>query len=286
MNSEQEKEKAYLQNIIAQALAQWQKMGRKRAELVNRCREWHQQTGFKQALAISEASLSKIVRQGEGNLGTMLRIGQALKALLEQEGYGFENESGQFIPLNPDANLTLPPAPLLASPPFDTLAGIYEMYHLTYRQQHILKNILKIDPSGALRIRGIHGHHYQGQAQLFGGGMLALNITQTGLAPFFYQVLAYVGGFAEYGGGLVRHLVGISTTISLEKEPMANLRVLVRVGDYTQPLEHYAPANIALDSAEYQSLQAQYPGLGDFLTQHRPLFCPWRVNDPGVIREQ
>ncbi|GAB4409249.1 MAG: hypothetical protein OHK0053_36080 [Microscillaceae bacterium] len=252
MNPEQEKEKAQWQNIIAQALAQWQKMGRKRAELVSRCREWHQQAGFKQALAISEASLSKIVRQGEGNLGTMLRIGQALKALLEQEGYGFDQESGEFVSLNPDAILPLSPVPPPTSALFDTLAGIYEMYHLTYRQQHILKNILKIDPSGALRIRGIHGHQYQGQAQLFGGRMLALNITQTGVAPFFYQVLAYVGGFAEYGGGLVRHLVGVSTTVSLEKEPMANLRVLVRVGDYTQPLEHYEPANIALESAEYQ----------------------------------
>lgn len=257
MNTE---EYQVIQTKIQKAVSVWRRKG-------------HQQKNLVDSKSYSESTLSKILggkeKVGEDTLANVLAF---VEDKLNAIGYQYDDNFSEYI-LDEDAleiqNKTQ------REGIFSKMAGLYEMYHLAAEGGIILKNILQIYPDGNVLIMGKENNTYYGKAHNFLNNLVCINIHRANHYDFFHQIIFDIGNYLMYGGEQVQRIFGISTTISLENMPMANLRVLIRLPQEmrSQPFQ-YVPY-----SAEWQELNAQYPNLIAYLTENATLKLKKRIND-------
>ncbi len=118
--------------------------------------------------------------------------------------------------------------------PLQNAKGVYKMYHLSNCSNSILKNIIRISENGNVSIDGYENCTHKGKAQVFKGSFLSIQmdtlVHQNGeKEPFYYQIFANLNGNIQYGK--IYHFFGISTTVSLGDEAMANKRVFVKLSN-------------------------------------------------------
>ncbi len=117
---------------------------------------------------------------------------------------------------------------------FKNVKGVYEMYHLSHFSDTILKNIIRIDQDGEVTIDGYSACTHKGNAEIFKGSFLSIHIhtlidEEGEKEPFYYQIFANLNGNIQ--NGEIFHFFGISTTVSMTDEAMANKRVFVRLSN-------------------------------------------------------
>lgn len=116
--------------------------------------------------------------------------------------------------------------------PLKNVKGVYEMYHLSHFSDTILKNIIWIREDGEVCINGYSNCEHRGKAEVFKSSFLSIRIdtlvhSNGKKEKFHYQIFANLDGNMQNGD--IFHFFGISTTISITNEAMANKRIFVKL---------------------------------------------------------
>ncbi len=161
--------------------------------------------------------------------------------------------------------------------PFMHLKGKYEVYHKSRHKDTLLKNILEIGPEGKAFMHSHSNHTHYGEVSIFQETMVAINFHTLNQKDFHYQILMNLKGYLEYGLSKVTHIWAISTTITLEQFPMANLRIICPSHNAHNKL---SPENIDLTSPDFQAHLERHPALSVFISDKPSrLLCPYEVNE-------
>lgn len=244
------------QNLLA-AIETLKTKGHTQADVVKLINRFCEQEGKK--FRLSESTLSRLLR-AEGKSSN--KPEQILRILAEMQE---KEEAFRDLPKREDLS---------------HLLGYYAVYHKTTHGSNILCNILEIKADGTAIMHTESKNTHLGEVQLFQHAMVAINFREVDQRPFFYQLLFNLKGYLHYGLDRVEYFWGISTTISLEEFPMANIRLFYPLGQSTAA----KPCNIKFDSDAFRELLAQKPALAIFNTDTKTrLLCPYGVNEMPEI---
>lgn len=168
--------------------------------------------------------------------------------------------------------------------PFANVKGVYEMYHLSHFGDTILKNIIWITEEGEVCINGYSNCIHKGQAQLFKNSFLSIQIdtlvhSNGQEEPFHYQIFANLNGNIQ--NGEIFHFFGISTTVSLTDEAMANKRVFIKLShNENEKNEDWLHQLLEVtDQEAMQTLNESKAGkIADFLLESSSLIIKEKTN--------
>jgi hypothetical protein len=231
------------------------------------------------SLACSGSQLNRIYNKKQSLLPRLLNF---IEIYLERLSFVWDEERGNYILQNSEQ------LPNIAQPQLHlpNLCGIYEVYHLSARGGTIIKNILLLEDTGKVVIKGYGNARHLGQVKVFDGSLVSIQITRirhsTGLEEdFFYQILSNLGNHLRIGE--ISHFFAVATTISLDKEPMATKRLFVRLTQKTdaKTFAQYEHTTIAQDDKEeIEALNAHRIGrIADFIYGLQNLAVREKVND-------
>lgn len=118
--------------------------------------------------------------------------------------------------------------------PLKNVKGVYQMYHLSHFADTILKNIIRISEDGEVAIDAYSDCVHKGKAEIFKSSFLSIHMhtlvhPDGEEEPFYYQIFANLDGNIQ--NGEIFHFFGISTTVSLTNEAMANKRVFIKLSN-------------------------------------------------------
>jgi len=249
-----------LENIQASILAfleNWRLQGKNQQQLVNYLKEHCIRHHIKN-LPISTSTLSKIKNKSvEVSEKTYFNLAKVLQNI--------DKDMPSEIPISSQEN------------PFKHLVGKYEIYHQARHPQTLIKNILEITQEGKAFIYTASQHTHYGEVNVFQGTMVAITFHQLDRKEFYYQLLMNLKGYLEYGLAKVSHLWAISTTVSLEQFPMANVRILCPIENSNNKV---SPETIDLNSPHFKEYLERCPALSVFTSQTPTrLLCPYEVNE-------
>ncbi|PIY09170.1 MAG: hypothetical protein COZ18_08460 [Flexibacter sp. CG_4_10_14_3_um_filter_32_15] len=168
--------------------------------------------------------------------------------------------------------------------PFKNVKGAYEMYHLSYFSDTILKNIIWIDEEGEITIDAYSACTHKGKAEIFRGSFLSIQMhtlihEDGGEEPFYYQIFANLNGNIQ--NGEIFHFFGISTTISITDEAMANKRVFIKLSnDENEQNQDWVHELLYIDDDEaMQKLNESKAGkLADYLIENSSIIIKEKTN--------
>lgn len=214
--------------------------------------------------------------------GKLIQIVKILDELLQSYGYAYNEDLEKYIVADADKAKERKPLPKPnPAEPLVALAGIYESYHIGKHGHNILKNIVYIYPNGEVKMHGIDNNQYFGQANIFQSSLLAINFHQANDYPFYIQILFHIGNYGKLASKEVKHLFGICSSVSIDNEPIAYKRVLIRISDLDE-VQDLHPQSINLDSEAFHQLNQAYPNLGNFLKESGMMISNYKVNDEFV----
>ncbi len=168
--------------------------------------------------------------------------------------------------------------------PFKNVKGVYQMYHLSHFGDTILKNIIRISEDGEVCIDAYSACRHRGEAEIFKGSFLSIQM-HTLIHPdgeeekFYYHIFANLDGNMQ--NGEIFHFFGISTTVSITNEAMANKRVFVKLSDdENQQNEEWFHELIYTDNQDdIEKLNESKAGrIADFLTENSSLIIKEKTN--------
>jgi hypothetical protein len=167
---------------------------------------------------------------------------------------------------------------------FENIKGVYEMYHLSRFGDAILKNIIRITEQGDVFIDGHDNYRHKGKAKIFKTSFLSIQIEKL-IAPsnkeeaFFYNILANID--ANMYVGKIFHFFGISTTVSLTNEVMANKRLFIKLSDNeNDENKDWIHQLFQVDNQEeIQKInQSKIGKIADFLIENSSLIIKEKIN--------
>ena len=168
--------------------------------------------------------------------------------------------------------------------PFKNVKGVYEMYHLSHFSDTILKNIIRIDEDGEVSIDAYSACTHKGKAEIFKGSFLSIQM-HTLIHPdgeeekFYYHIFSNLDGNIQ--NGEIFHFFGISTTISLTNEAMANKRVFIKLSDNeNEQNQDWVHELLYIDDKEaIQKLNESKAGkIADFLIESSSIIIKEKTN--------
>ncbi|WP_027001443.1 hypothetical protein [Hugenholtzia roseola] len=231
------------------------------------------------SIASSDSQLNRIYNRKQELFPNLLKL---LEIYLKRLSFVWDEKRGTYILENGEQSLDIAQTQVH----LPNLRGIYEVYHLSARGGTIIKNILLLEDTGKVVIKGYGNAQHLGQAQVFDGSLISIQITtiehSTGLKEnFFYQFISNLGNHLRIGE--ITHFVAVATTISLDKEPMATKRLFVRLHNQTdaKTFAQYQHQTITQDDKKaIEALNKHKIGrIADFIYGLQNLSVQEKVND-------
>ncbi len=167
--------------------------------------------------------------------------------------------------------------------PFRNVKGVYEMYHLANFTDVILKNIIRIDEQGET-VDAYSGCIHKGKTEIFKSTFLSIKM-HTLIHPdgeeelFYYHIFANLDGNIQ--NGEIKHFFGVSTTVAITNEAMANKRVFIKLSnDENEQNQDWVHELLYTDDEKtMQKLNESKAGkLADFLIKNSNIIIKEKTN--------
>jgi hypothetical protein len=173
-------------------------------------------------LSISKSHLSKAKTGNEPiSPGTLLQLEKALDALLAEYGYSYDTAASSYVLIDEQKKQANLPDATAPKQPLESIAGIYESYHLSKHGVNILKNIIHLYPNGRVEMWGIDDNRYYGEAHIFQSSLLSICFHRANDYPFFIQIICHIGNYGKLASREIKHFFGVCSSVSIDNEPIA-----------------------------------------------------------------
>lgn len=255
------------QEKVLKAFHIWEnELSRTKKELAGELEKYRKDKGIVSNFPTSESTLSKVKTDLVNVKQTSLKnLADALDNILLRDGFRYDEAALAYKGEKPDL------APKGGNPQaLKNMAGLYETYHLDKHALRIVKGIVQIKPDGNVIKKGIRGNEYFGKAYVYQTNLLCVQFHLCQSYPFYAQTICHIGNYAQVGFLQENtHFYGVSSTVSMDNEPMACSQAWVRLGASEADFDQFLPSVIEIQEkdAHFVALKQQRPQVLHYLQQ-------------------